>query len=33
VKKDFEKSVSYAAGYVPSATTSTSTATQTTTTG
>ncbi len=33
VKKDFEKSVSYAAGYVPSATTSTSIATQTTTTG
>jgi foldase protein PrsA len=33
VKKDFDKSVSYAAGYVPSSTTSTSTATQTTTTG
>jgi foldase protein PrsA len=33
VKKDYAKSVSYAAGYVPSATTSTATATQTTTTG
>jgi len=30
VKKDFNKSVSYAAGYVPSSTTTTSTATQTT---